>query len=57
METLKNGEKYYRLIINKVVFEFVQVFLLDDKIEIVDKVWGKTVAVIFKKDINSIEKY
>lgn len=56
LENLSNGSKYYKLVINKVIFEFVQVFVAEDKIEIIDKISGRNVASILKDDINSIEK-
>ena len=54
MDKLENDIVYKSLIINDIVFKNVKVFILDNKIEIVDNWSGLTIATIIKNDIKTI---
>lgn len=55
MDLLENKCKYKELIINEVIFKSVQVFILENKIEIVNNWSGLTIAFIYKDDIKTIK--
>lgn len=54
LENLESDVIYKSLIINDIVFKNVKVFILDNKIEIVDNWSGLTVAIILKDDVKMI---
>lgn len=54
MIELENRKKYKSLNINGVNFDLVQVFILENKIEIVNNWSGLTIAFIYKDDIKTV---
>lgn len=52
---LEHTKKYKELTINGVYFKSIQIFILNNMIEIVDNWSGLTIARILKEDINTIE--
>ena len=52
---LEHTKKYKELIINGVYFKSIQIFILNDMVEIVDNWSGLTIARILKDDINTIQ--
>jgi len=54
MDKLESDMVYKSLIINDIAFKNVKVFILDNKIEIVDNWSGLTIATIIKNDIKTI---
>lgn len=51
---LEDGKKYNSLSINGVIFNLVRIFVLENKIEIVDNWSGLTIAFIYKNDIKTV---
>lgn len=54
MIELEDKKKYKYLNINGVNFDLVQVFILENKIEIVNNWSGSTIAFIYKNDIKTV---
>lgn len=54
MDELEDTKKYKYLVVNGVIFESVQVFILKDLIEIVNNFTGITIAKIHKENIKTI---
>lgn len=54
MEVLEDRKKYKDITINGVNFRFVEIFILENLIEIVDSWAGITIAKIYKEDIKTI---
>lgn len=54
LENLESDVIYKSLIINDIVFKNVKVFILDNKIEIVDNWSGLTIAIVSKDDVKMI---
>lgn len=55
LEKLINEKKYKSLTINNIIFESVQIFIQENNVEIVDYLWGLTVASISKSNIKTVE--
>ncbi len=54
LENLESDVIYKSLVINDIVFKNVKVFILDNKIEVVDNWSGLVVAIILKDDVKMI---
>lgn len=54
LEILEHTKKYKDITINGINFRLVQIFILDNLIEIVDSWSGLTIGKIYKEDIKTI---
>lgn len=54
IDILEDKKKYRKIKVNDIVFTLIQVFYLDDKLDIVNNFTGITIARIETKDIKTL---